>query len=166
MHNSVFTDGIKKTSDVSDIVKKSRNIVKAVRFKSNDFNKISKETVALLEDLTLIDEIDPFFDEDNDIESDEEENDEFSTDESNNMKTLKLDVVTRWYSTLSMMESLKSRGRHDINIVLQKYGYDDLCLSNYEFKLIDALCSFWKSFKKISEMLSVQSTWRVYFGVR
>lgn len=156
MHNSVFTDGIKKTADVSCIVKKARDIVKAVRFKTKDFTNISQETVALLEELELIDEKDPYFedDDDDDNESDEEADEEYLADSLNNVKSLKLDVVTRWYSTLSMMESLKSRGRIEINIVLQKYGREDLCLSTYEFKLIDALCTFWKSFEKISAMLS------------
>lgn len=71
-----------------------------------------------------------------------------------NLRSLKLDVVTRWYSILSMMGSLKSRGLNSINLILQKYGKDDLCLSQYEFKLIEALCSFRKPFEKITEILS------------
>lgn len=126
MHNSVYTDGIKKTEDVLHITTKARNIVKALRYKSSDFNKISKETLTLLEEMSLISDCDPYFDEDDEnyMESDEdsvdESGDEYSTDQSKGLKSLKLDVVTRWYSILSMLESLKSRGRHAINIVLQK----------------------------------------------
>lgn len=121
MHNSVYTDGIKKTEDVKNIVTKVRNIVKALRYKTSDFNKISDEYLEVLNSMAEVGEFDDYFDEDEDlIESDDESADEYSQNPSNGLKSLKLDVVTRWYSTLKMMESLKLRGRTSINVVLQK----------------------------------------------
>lgn len=124
VHNSVYTDGSKKTPDVLEITTKARRIVKALRYKSSDFYKISDETVTFLDEMTRISDSDPFIDDEDDDEYDddgsESDDEEYLTDPSNYMKSLKLDVVTRWYSTLAMLESLKSRGRYAINIVLQK----------------------------------------------
>jgi len=35
-----------------------------------------------------------------------------------------------------------------------RYGENDLCLSQYEFKLIEGLCEFWKKFETITSILS------------
>ena len=123
LHNSVYTDGIKKTPDILHIVNKVRSIVKALRYKSSDFHKISSDdTLTLLNEMTLLSDSDPYIDDDDDgdVVSDDDSDDEYLVDSSSNLKSLKLDVVTRWYSTLSMLESLKSRTRHAINTVLEK----------------------------------------------
>lgn len=41
-----------------------------------------------------------------------------------------------------------------VRIIFSRYGEDDLCLSQYEFKLIEALCTFWANFEKITSILS------------
>lgn len=110
-------DGIKKTDDVKELITKCRNIVKALRYKTGDFHKISEDPQSR-------------FDESGD-ESSDEETDEESGDESDDelhgacqphkQKSLRLDVVTRWYSQLFMLDSLKSMGRQFINSALEKY---------------------------------------------
>lgn len=120
----MYTDGIKKTPDILHIINKVRSIVKALRYKSSDFHKISSDdTITFLNKMTLLSDSDPFIDDDDDDEdvvSGEDSDEENLASSSSNLKSLKLDVVTRWYSTLSMLESLKSRTRHAINTVLEK----------------------------------------------
>lgn len=118
MHNLVYTDGIKKTVDVANIIKKVRDIVKVLRYKTSDFHSIAKELYSLL------DEMGECMD-DSDNESNDESDSQYGFDEdqsvgSSNIKSLKLDVVTRWYSQFFMLESVQSRGRQSINAVLQK----------------------------------------------
>lgn len=121
LHNSVYTDGIKKTPDILDIVGKVRRIVKALRYKSSDFTKMNQETHDLINEMQDIGDSDPYFDDDDDESiAFEESDEECSSEQSNGLKSLKLDVVTRWYSILSMFESVKSRGRQAINLVLLK----------------------------------------------
>lgn len=123
MHNLVFTDGIKKTKDISDIIYRVRQVVKALRYKTNESESVEQE-------MSDVSEMCPYFEDDSDEdESDEDENDD-SSDESHDepnatnitgkLKSLKLDVVTRWYSQLFMLESVEVRGRQQINIALQK----------------------------------------------
>lgn len=97
--------------------------MKALRYKTSDFNKVSDEYLEVLNTMAEVGELDDYFDDDEDedvIESDDDSADEYSTNPSNGLKSLKFDVVTRWYSILKMMESVKLRGRIAINLVLQK----------------------------------------------
>lgn len=111
LHNLVYTDGIKKTDDVSAVMKKVRNIVKALRYKTGDFHKISEDEQSRFEE---------FSDDEDEDESDDDSDDEILTNDLLKIKSLKLDVVTRWYSLLFMLESLFSRGRASINEALRK----------------------------------------------
>lgn len=122
MHNNVFTDGIKKTQGVLSIITKVRNIVKSLRYKSSDFPTSDNELRSLLQDMTNASEFSPEFDFESEDESDEESSDEDDEEpeEAIKLKSLKLDVVTRWYSQLFMLESVRLRGRNSINSVLQK----------------------------------------------
>lgn len=107
MHNLVYTDGIKKTDDVARIITKVRNIVKVLRYKTSDFHLIAKELCSLLEESDEC--MDDSDDESNDGSDCEDSFDEDQTVGSTNIKSLKLDVVTRWYSQFFMLESVITR---------------------------------------------------------
>ncbi|KAJ6603181.1 hypothetical protein Bhyg_17824, partial [Pseudolycoriella hygida] len=77
---------------------KVKNIVKALRYRTSLFEKLSKDQEALAKEMTRLSEELLVFVE-------EEEVDESSSSESS--KRLKLDVKTRWHSQLIMIESLK-----------------------------------------------------------
>lgn len=119
MHNFLYTDGIKKTEDIAQIIYKVRQVVKALRYKT--CNTLS-ESSSVEQDMSDVSESNPYFDnERDDDESDEEsDDDEQATNILSNEKSLKLDVVTRWYSQLFMLNSVNVRGRQEINVTLQK----------------------------------------------
>lgn len=115
LNNLVCVDGVKKTEDIKVLITKCRNIVKALRYKTGDFHKISEDPKSR------------FDESDNESEDSDEESDEDTDDEDvpgafqpHKQKSLRLDVVTRWYSQLFMLESLKSFGRSFINNALEK----------------------------------------------
>jgi len=79
-HNLVYTDGIKKTEAISDILKKVRNIVKALRYKTGDFHNISEDPQSRFDDLS---------DDEAEEESDEE-SDDFESDDEQQISRLSL----------------------------------------------------------------------------
>ncbi|KAJ6639493.1 putative AC transposase, partial [Pseudolycoriella hygida] len=111
LHNLITKDGFKKTPTIFNLVTKVKNIVKALRYRTSLFEKLSKDQEALAKEMTRLSEELLVFVE-------EEEVDESSSSESS--KTLKLDVKTRWHSQLIMIESFICQNRNVINVMLQR----------------------------------------------
>ncbi|KAJ6644340.1 hypothetical protein Bhyg_09307, partial [Pseudolycoriella hygida] len=110
---------------------KVKNIVKALRYRTSLFEKLSKDQEALAKEMTRLSEELLVFVE-------EEEVDESSSSESS--KTLKLDVKTRWHSQLIMIESFICQNRNVINVMLQSIEKGDLILSQTDYALLQELC--------------------------
>lgn len=117
MNNLVCVDGIKKTEDIKEIISKCRNIVKALRYKTGDFHKISEDPQSRFDE----NDVESDFDEESDDEVDEEYDETHGACQPQKQKSLRLDVVTRWYSQLFMLTSLKSMGRQFINSALERH---------------------------------------------
>lgn len=100
-------------------MKKCRDIVKALRYKTGDFHKISEDPQSRFDESD--DESDEESDDESDGESDEDD-ERPGANQPHKQKSLKLDVVTRWYSQLFMLESLVAMGRLFINTALEKYA--------------------------------------------
>ncbi|KAJ6647745.1 hypothetical protein Bhyg_02968, partial [Pseudolycoriella hygida] len=109
---------------------KVKNIVKALRYRTSLFEKLSKDQEALAKEMTRLSEEFLVFVE-------EEEVDESSSSESS--KTLKLDVKTRWHSQLIMIESFICQNRNVINVMLQSIEKGDLILSQTDYALLQEL---------------------------
>ncbi|KAJ6639646.1 putative AC transposase [Pseudolycoriella hygida] len=145
LHNLITKDGFKKTPTIFNLVTKVKNIVKALRYRTSLFEKLSKDQEALAKEMTRLSEELLVFVE-------EEEVDESSSSESS--KTLKLDVKTRWHSQVIMIESFICQNRNVINVMLQSIEKGDLILSQTDYALLQELCQFLQHFKKITELLS------------
>ncbi|KAJ6639296.1 putative AC transposase, partial [Pseudolycoriella hygida] len=145
LHNLITKDGFKKTPTIFNLVTKVKNIVKALRYRTSLFEKLSKDQEALAKEMTRLSEELLVFVE-------EEEVDESSSSESS--KTLKLDVKTRWHSQLIMIESFICQNRNVINVMLQSIEKGDLILSQTDYALLQELCQFLQHFEKITELLS------------
>ncbi|KAJ6643535.1 hypothetical protein Bhyg_08497, partial [Pseudolycoriella hygida] len=131
LHNLITKDGFKKTPTIFNLVTKVKNIVKALRYRTSLFEKLSKDQEALAKEMTRLSEELLVFVE-------EEEVDESSSSESS--KTLKLDVKTRWHSQLIMIESFICQNRNVINVMLQSIEKGDLILSQTDYALLQELC--------------------------
>ncbi|KAJ6636119.1 putative AC transposase, partial [Pseudolycoriella hygida] len=130
LHNLITKDGFKKTPTIFNLVTKVKNIVKALRYRTSLFEKLSKDQEALAKEMTRLSEELLVFVE-------EEEVDESSSSESS--KTLKLDVKTRWHSQLIMIESFICQNRNVINVMLQSIEKGDLILSQTDYALLQEL---------------------------
>lgn len=112
LHNSITKDGFEKTPSILNLVTKVKNIVKALRYRTSRFEKLSKDQEALAQEMTELSEDLLLLDEDND------EDDGQSSKAT--AKTLKLDVKTRWHSQLTMIESFTCQNKNVINVMLQR----------------------------------------------
>lgn len=168
LHNLVAVDGIKRTETIKVIVKKVREIVKALRYRTDEFDKLSKDQTAVAEEMSDLSEL--FFRDDD--EDDEDYYDDEDMDESfeefglrdnvNNSttpglhrtKTLKLDVKTRWHSVLIMIRSVLAQNRNVVNLMLHKTNHSDLILTSNDVQQLKELVDFLQHFQVITSIFS------------
>jgi len=161
LHNLVVVDGVKKNSIVSDLIGKTREIVKTLKYKFSDLEKeinIEQQKVLLAIDNASeyleMEDNDPLsLNEFNDLDKNEESYSQSYELNQNRLKTPKLDVPTRWHSSLLMLESI-NYNRSAINTLLGRLGKDNVKLSISEWETIGELVRFLKKIEKIVEILS------------
>lgn len=159
LHNLVLTDGIKKTESIFELLKNVRAIVKALRYRVSEFERLCKDQLHLAEEMSRYsDYFFPFEDEEMESEDEKDTYDENVSENSGTKaprsKTLKLDVKTRWHSALMMIESLLSQNKSVINLMLQKTDHPELVLSNSDYRLLNELSEFLQPFQKITAIFS------------
>lgn len=120
LHNLVAVDGFEKTESLRAIIRKVKNIVKALRYRTDEFEKLTKDQSLLAAEISEWSEI-LLFDDD---EDDEEllhtlsSTDETEKSSGERITSLKMDVETRWHSVLTMVESLVAYNKNVINVML------------------------------------------------
>lgn len=118
LHNLVVKDGIAKCDNLSNLISKIRDIVKALRYRVSEFEHLSKNYIALAKELSDFGES---------LEDSDYEDEVIATQSIETLtvsKTLKLDVKTRWHSKLTMLESVAAQDRNVVNVLLAKYIND------------------------------------------
>ncbi|KAJ6639130.1 putative AC transposase, partial [Pseudolycoriella hygida] len=125
LHNLVNVDGFRQTESLNGLVKKVKNIVKALRYRTDEFEKLTKDQVC--------------------------ENDKMK---AGCHTSLKMDVETRWYSVLIMMESLIAYNKNVINVMLLNTENSHLALVNNDVLLLKELVALLKQFQRITAIFS------------
>lgn len=151
LHNLVAVDGFKRTKKISELIKKVRNIIKALRYRTDEFENLSKDQALVAKEMSDLSEM--LFSE----YDDEEEEDEIPTEanwRSNSTTSLKLDVKTRWHSMLIMLKSLHAQNKTVVNLMLQKTDHADMILINNDLQLSKELIEFLQHFQRITAILS------------
>ncbi|XP_065316492.1 uncharacterized protein LOC135925202 [Gordionus sp. m RMFG-2023] len=143
LHNLVIVDGIKKVNKIENLIKKVREVIVALRFKTADFENIND-----IENVLNRYHIHHRLGYDDDSEN--------QKSYEKKHKTLKLNVPTRWHSILIMLESVTGNNKNPINILLNRMEKPDLKLFNSDWDLVYELLNFLKTFKQTVEFLSVQ----------
>lgn len=156
LHNLVTVDGFEKTVNISRLIKKVRDIVKALRYRVSEFEKLSSDQSALAKEISDINEqLRLFEDEDEEITMDDTEiQDKEIGARSTTTKSLKLDVKTRWNSQLIMFKSILAQNKNVVNVMLHNTDNADLVLSNMDYVLLKELVDFLQNFEKMTAMLS------------
>lgn len=150
LHNLITKDGFKKSEAISELLRKLRQIVKALRYRVDEFERLSTDEEQFLSEMSKLGEDFFLFDEE---DSEDDLTDE--PDENNKKsKSLKLDVKTRWNSTVPMIESILSSKKSVVKLMLQKTDHSDLVLSNAEYGLLKELLGFLKNFEVITAIFS------------
>lgn len=153
LHNLVTVDGIKKTEPIKMLLKKVKEIVKALRYRTDEFEKLTKEQGALAAEISEWSEAFLMYDEAGSI-NDDLESLASSGDSSDHRQTLKLDVKTRWHSILMMVQSLIGYNKNVINLMLHKTDNSELVLLNNDILLAKELVDFLKHFQRITAIFS------------
>ena len=178
----LVSDGLNECSEVLKLLKKCLNIVTCLSFKStvlineflciNDdmdvYNKLRK--IAEVKELVNLDEQFPIKlisnenqlnPNDNpvivDSEDEYEKNDnlfeENSKYKSKQHKSLKLQVCSQSNSALFMTESIEQL-YNGVKKLLKKIGKRELCLDEFDLKLLSELVKFLKPFQNLTEVVS------------
>ncbi|KAJ6647948.1 hypothetical protein Bhyg_03173, partial [Pseudolycoriella hygida] len=126
LHNLVIKDGFQSSDGITDLLKKVRAVVKALRYRTSEFEKISTDEEELLIAISEISEEFLLLEDDSDDDFDKDENDRFQIVEMDNSsyKTLKCDVKTRWHSTVPMLESVLGNNRTLMKVLLESEPTD------------------------------------------
>lgn len=149
LHNLVIVDGFKKTKTIKDLLLKLRKIVKSLRYRTSEMERLSKdEKIFLLEMSRLSEE---FLITEDDDENDIDNDNENFTD---TYKTLKIDMKTRWNSTIPMIESFLVNNKSVVKFLLQKAEREELMLTTFEYNLLKELLEFLKNFQVITAIFS------------
>lgn len=159
-----MVDGYKKSDIILSLLAKVRKIVKALRYRVSEFERLSTdEEQFLIEMSRLSEDFLLFDDEDTDNENEpsyhDESNDEVYENRGNFKKTtksLKIDVKTRWNSAVPMIESILDSNKSVVKLMLQKADEADLVLTNSEYVLLKELLAFLKNFEVITAIFSGQ----------
>ncbi|XP_065318702.1 uncharacterized protein LOC135926698 [Gordionus sp. m RMFG-2023] len=159
LHNLVTVDGIKKVNKIENLIKKVREVIVALRFKTADFENINDienrkcfESISYTSDILDLDDNDLFYEDRLGYDDDSENQKSYEKKH----KTLKLNVPTRWHSILIILESVTGNNKNPINILLNRMEKPDLKLFNSDWDLVYELLNFLKTFKQTVEFLSVQ----------
>lgn len=161
LHNLVIKDGFAKTDVIHQLLKNVRAIVKALRYRACEFERLSKDEESLMLEMSELSEEFLLFDDDENYD-DEDEDDVYyeigpGFDENLNKKsykTLKLDVKTRWHSAVPMIESILGSNRSVVKVMLQKAEHPELALTTAEYSLLKELLDFLKNFQVITAIFS------------
>ncbi|XP_037037547.1 uncharacterized protein LOC119081457 [Bradysia coprophila] len=156
LHNLVSVDGIKKTEPIKVLLKKIKDIVKALRYRTDEFEKLTKDQSALAAEISEWSEMFLIYDDVDDVDNDLESLASSIEDSSDHRHTLKLDVKTRWHSVLMMVESLVGYNKNVINLMLHKTDNSELVLLNSDILLAKELVDFLRHFQRITAIFSVK----------
>lgn len=155
LHNLVAVDGFKKTEPIFDLLKKVKNIIKALRYRTDEFEKVSKDQGLLAEEISEWSETFAQYDDDEEREDLLESLNSTTSDGNRNRYTsLKLDVKTRWHSVLIMVRSLLAHSKNIVNLMLHKSEHSELILLNTEIQLLNELTDFLNHFQRITAIFS------------
>lgn len=154
LHNLITVDGFQKTESLNGLIKKVKNIVKALRYRTDEFEKLTKDQVLLAAEISEWSEV--LLNDGDDDEAEELLEALVSSDEleSGRGTSLKMDVKTRWYSVLIMIESLVAHNKNVINVMLLNTDNSHLALTNNELLLLKELVSLLKQFQRITAIFS------------
>lgn len=156
LHNLVIVDGFKSTNPIKELMVKVRKIVKALRYRVSEVARLYKDEEHLFSEMSSLSEEFLLFEDEDDDEEIEREvvlsiNEENST---NTYKTLKMDVKTRWHSTVPMIESLLGCNKSVVKLMLQKTEHPELLFTSKDYILLKDLLDFLKNFQIITAIFS------------
>lgn len=162
LHNLVTVDGINSVPDTADLIKKFKNIFKALRYQASESQTDTKNIKAHLNfllsmdrvvELIEIDESDPILDEEPDQASPSVLN------SPEHIQTVQTATPTRWHIVLEMLESVMHfRNQEPINDMLRKIGQDEFKITQSEWILLNNIVKFLRSFREAVEIMSSQKT--------
>lgn len=151
MHNLVIVDGFKRTKTINELLKKVRKIVKALRYRASEFERLSKDEEYFLSEMSQLSE--EFLISDDDEDEDEEDNC-YNENSKKTYRTLKIDVKTRWHSTVPMIKSILVNNKGVVKFLLQKAEHPELILTAREYDLLKEVVDFLQHFQVMSAIFS------------
>ena len=141
LHLLLTTDSLNKVNDAIEIIQKCRNIVTSLHFKSMQL----EDEISASANKALIDKLQNAMANVNEVL---EMDDQISLDslsssegESTHFTSLKSSCPTRWNSVLHMIVSILGL-RDEVQNLLKRIGYSELCLHNDELDFLSELASF------------------------
>ena len=146
LHLLLTTDSINTLEDVMDIIRKCREIVSSLHFKT----LLMEDEMAATNDKLLIEDIQQKFADVNNIPDlddqylvsiEDTDGEKHKTSKVTNHISLKQACQTRWNSTLYMVESIVQLKREMQN-ALKRCGHLQICLFEDEFEFLEQLIGF------------------------
>jgi len=149
MHLLLTSDSINQVEEIGSVLRKCRNIVSCLHFKS----VVMEEELAQTEDWVVIDklkklisDVSELLEVDDQYRLEEDAADSAAETDTHSHVTMKSSCPTRWNSCLSMIQSILDMKREVMNS-LKRIGKVDMCLHTDEIELLEEL--------GISEAISV-----------